>query len=42
MRPYCGNDEVELASVGLSLHLDTVIFEDVDENITAKPKISEV
>jgi len=40
LRPYSGNDAVELASVGLSLPLDTVIFEDIDEPITLKPNIS--
>lgn len=33
LHPYSGNDVVELASVGLSVALDTVIFEDVDVSI---------
>jgi len=40
LRPYSGNDVVELASVGLSVPLDTVIFEDIDEPITLKPNVS--
>jgi len=31
LRPYSGNDIVELASVSLNLPLNTVIFEDIDD-----------
>ncbi len=41
LRPYSGNDVIELASVGLSVALDTVIFEDIDEPMTVKPNVSD-
>jgi Uma2 family endonuclease len=30
LRPYSGNDVIELVSVGLSVALDAVVFEDID------------
>ncbi len=30
LQPYSGNDLIKLASVGLELPLDALVFEDVD------------